>query len=113
MTPDCRIRWRFQDGTEIETDGYRALNILAHAETYELRIAQACGGQAECGTCRFRLIEGELSPMVVDEAQLLEEHRSSFASDERLACRARPLSDLVVELRGRAPADLRDGDVTQ
>ena len=113
MKPDCQIRWRFHDGTEIETDGYRALNVLAHAETYELRIAQACGGQAECGTCRFRLIEGELSPMVVDEAQLREDHRASFGPDERLACRARPLGDLVVELRGRAPDDLRDDSAAQ
>jgi ferredoxin len=108
MTPDCRITWRFSDGTEIETDGYSVFNILAHAEIYEYRIAQACGGQAECGTCRFRVSEGELSPVLADEAHLREEHAASFEDSDRLACRARPLSDLVIEVRGRAPADLRE-----
>lgn len=108
LTPDCRIKWRFSDGSEVETDGYSVFNILAHAEIYEYGIAQACGGQAECGTCRFRVCDGDLSPVLADEAQLREEHAASFEDSDRLACRARPLSDLVIEVRSRAPADLRD-----
>ena len=108
MKPDYQIQWRFRDGTETETDGYSAFNILAHAEIHEFHIAQACGGQAECGTCRFRLIEGELSPMLADESQLLEDYSNSFHADDRLACRARPRGDLVIEIRGRSNRDLRD-----
>lgn len=112
LTPDCRITWRFSDGRQVETDGYSVFNILAHAEIYEVGIAQACGGQAECGTCRFRIAEGELSPVLADEVQLREEHATSFSESDRLACRARPLSDLIIELRTRAPADLRDEDLS-
>ncbi len=108
LTPNCRIKWRFSDGSEVETDGYSVFNILAHAEIYDYRIAQACGGQAECGTCRFRLGDGELSPVLADEAQLREEHADSFDESDRLACRARPLSDVVIEVRSRAPSDLRE-----
>ncbi len=108
MTPDCQIRWRFSDGTETETPGYGPFNILAHAEIYDIRIPQACGGQAECGTCRFRLVSGEVTPMLADEVELREEHAKSFEDSDRLACRARPRGDLVIELRGKAPEDLRD-----
>jgi ferredoxin len=108
LTPDCRIRWRFSDGQEIETDGYSALNLLAHAELYEFRLAQACGGQAECGTCRIQVGSGPLSPVTGDEADLRSEHARAFSDGDRLACRARPLGDVEIHLRVRAPADLRD-----
>jgi len=108
VTPDCRIRWRFADGNELVTEGYFPLNILAHAEMFELVLPQACGGQAECGTCRVRLVEGRVSRVLGDEADLRERHGALFVDDERLACRARPLGDLHIELRGRAPRDLRD-----
>jgi ferredoxin len=108
LTPDCRIQWRFSDGLETETDGYSALNLLAHAEMFDFRLAQACGGQAECGTCRVRVGRGPLSPVTGDEADLRDEHKAAFADEDRLACRARPLGDVQIDLRSQAPADLRD-----
>ncbi len=108
MTPETRILWRFPDGRERWTDGYPALNLLAHAEMYDIILPQACGGQAECGTCRVTVLEGALTPALGDEEQLRSHHRHAFAENERLSCRARPTGDLVVVLRGSSPPDLRE-----
>ena len=108
MKPVGTAIWTFSDGTTRVTDAYTQFNVLAHAEIYEIAIPQACGGQAECGTCRVHVLSGEVSPMLPDEAELRAQHPRSFAADERLACRARPLGDVSVRLRGRPPVDLRD-----
>lgn len=106
--PSYRLRWQLSDGSLRETDGYAALNLLAHAEVFDIRVAQACGGQAECGTCRVRCVEGALTPPTGEELQLVREHRKRFGPDERLACQCRPRSDLVLALPGRRHDDLRD-----
>jgi ferredoxin len=108
MRPEYRILWHLGDGTTRESDGYGPLNLLAHAEIFEISLPQACGGQAECGTCRVRVLRGELTPAVSDEALLMQDHRKRFAADERLACRARPRGDIELALRRRRPKDLRD-----
>ena len=108
MKASYRITWRRPGETDLVQDGYRALNLLGHAEISGLSIPQACGGQAECGTCRVRIVEGEVTPPTPDEQELREQHKKAFTDQERLSCRARPRSDLVVELRGRATPDLRD-----
>ena len=108
MTPIGTIIWEFADGGSRSTSAYGELNILAHVEIFELTLAQACGGQAECGTCRIKVLSGQVTGMLGDEAELRRDHPGKFASDERLGCRARPQGDLHVQLRGRRPEDLRD-----
>ena len=102
------ITWEFADGSCQETPAYGQLNILGHAEIFEIKLAQACGGQAECATCRVEVLEGAVSDVLPDERELRHEHPRAFAKGERLACRARPESTLRVRLRGRRPPDLRD-----
>lgn len=108
MTPEHRLIWVLPDGQRLETDGYPRLNLLAHAEMIELDLPQTCGGQAECGTCRVRVVEGECTPARGDEVELTSRHRGRFAQGERLSCQARPRSDLVVEVLAVMPPDLRD-----
>ena len=108
MKPSYIIRWNFPDGEERDLDGYRQLNLLGHSEIHELGIPQACGGKGECGTCRIRLLEGELTPITAPERDLVTRHRKRFRDNERLACQARPRSNLHIELLGIMPADLRD-----
>ncbi|MEZ4267339.1 MAG: 2Fe-2S iron-sulfur cluster-binding protein [Myxococcota bacterium] len=108
MRPDYRILWHLRDGSTQASDGYGPLNLLAHAEILDIELPQACGGQAECGTCRVRILAGEVTPAAGDELILMEDHRKRFAADERLACRARPRGDVEVALRSRRPKDLRD-----
>ncbi len=103
-----RLRWQLADGSVLETDGYEPLNLLAHAEVFDIQIVQACGGQAECGTCRVRCLEGTLTPPTADERELRQQHRKRFEDDERLACQCRPRSDLLLSLPGRRHDDLRE-----
>jgi len=108
MKPEHRITFVLPGGERVVCDGYPRLNLLAHAEMIELELPQKCGGQAECGTCRVRLHEGECTPARGDEVDLMTRHRSRFRDGERLACRARPRSDVVAEILAMMPPDLRD-----
>jgi len=110
MKPDYRLTWVLPSGERREVDAYRPLNLLAHAELIELDLPQRCGGQAECGTCRVRILAGDVSGARGDEVELTTRHRKRFGDRERLACRARPLSDVTVEVLAVVPPDLRDVD---
>ncbi len=61
-----------------------------------MEIAALCGGAGVCGKCRVQLISGQLSAATAAE-------RSFFSEDElaagfRLACQARPLSDVKIDI---------------
>ena len=109
-TPDYRLRWRLPDGSVREASAYGRINVLAHAEMEEIALPQACGGQAECGTCRVRVISGELTAVRGEEHELMTRHAKRFRDGERLACQARPRSDLEIEVLAMMPEDLRDVD---
>ncbi|MFT7578660.1 MAG: ferredoxin [Myxococcota bacterium] len=108
IPPDFTITWRMPDGSERKADGYPRFNLLAHADLGEIDIPQACGGQAECGTCRIRILSGDVTESRGDEDELMTKHHKRFGDRERLACRARPRSDLTVEVLAIMPPDLRD-----
>ncbi len=106
--PDYRLTWVLPDGARVEGPAWGKLNLLAHADTHDLELPQACGGHAECGTCRVRVVAGEMTPVRHEEAELVQRHAKRFRDRERLACQARPRSDSVVEILAIAPPDLRD-----
>lgn len=91
---------------------HEELTLLVHAMVIDHDLDQACGGQAECGTCRVRVVAGaeNLSPMTPLERELREAHPTSFAPDERLSCMTRPLGDVVIEPPKDELPDLRDLD---
>ena len=53
-----------------------------------------CGGRGRCKGCRIRVLEGHL-PVTEEDARLL--NRGELDNGWRLACRARPTTDLKVE----------------
>ncbi|MHB8779852.1 MAG: ASKHA domain-containing protein [Candidatus Geothermincolia bacterium] len=55
-----------------------------------------CGGLGTCGTCRVRVCEGPVSPLTESEREALT--ADEIAQGWRLACFARPLGDVKVEL---------------
>jgi len=59
-------------------------------------IDHACGGNARCGTCCIRVVEGEknLSEAGPEEAAMLRER--GVARPHRLSCQAKVLGDIVV-----------------
>ncbi|MGN0337231.1 MAG: ASKHA domain-containing protein [Lachnospiraceae bacterium] len=60
-----------------------------------VRIDAPCGGSGRCGKCRVRVVSGELPVTAEDRAFLSE---CEIASGVRLACTARPLSDLRIRV---------------
>lgn len=70
--------------------------LLEAAQSAGVEIVAVCGGAGACGKCRVRLIAGELSPPTAVEMRF-------FTADElragcRLACQARPLSDVKLDI---------------
>ena len=107
---DYTLTWRLPDGTVRQTHAWSRLNLLAHADTFDMDLPQACGGHGECGTCRVRILDGELTPIRHEEAHLMQRHKKRFRDHERLACQCRPRSDVTVEVLAIIPPDLRDVD---
>jgi ferredoxin, 2Fe-2S len=68
--------------------------ILAAARRAGHEWPTACDGIAECTDCMIAIVEGELSPARPDERDALRWHRR--AADERLACQAKVVTDVVV-----------------
>jgi 2Fe-2S ferredoxin len=102
-----RITWLPEQFTQV---AYEELTLTVHAMLEDREHDQLCGGQAECGTCRVRVVQGlnNLTPMTPDERELRAEHPSAFRPDERLACMSRPLGDVVLERASTELRDLRD-----
>lgn len=60
-----------------------------------VRIDAPCGGSGRCGKCRVRVVSGEL-PVTAEDRRFLSERE--IASGVRLACAARPVSDLRIRV---------------
>lgn len=108
--PEYTITWQLPDGSELAGPAWGKLNLLGHADTHDLDLPQACGGHGECGTCRVRIVSGELTPIRHEESALMTKHAKRFRDRERLACQARPRSDCTIEVLAMIPPDLRDVD---
>ncbi|MDZ4158858.1 MAG: ASKHA domain-containing protein [Anaerolineaceae bacterium] len=71
-------------------------NILRAAQLGGVDLVAACGGVGICGTCRVRVVSGELTPPTAEEIDALGSQE--IALGYRLACRALPLSDVQVDI---------------
>ena len=72
------------------------ISLLKSVQRAGVELVAACSGAGFCGTCRVRLIEGELSPPSEHEADLLGSQL--VEQGYRLACCAEPLSDVQIEI---------------
>ncbi len=92
-------------------------NLLEAAQKAGVDLVAACGGIGICGTCKVRLVKGQLTRLSLTEEELLD--KAEIAAGMRLACQAEPLSDLKLEIpRESLPAaqqmqvDGREGELT-
>jgi len=78
-------------------------SILVAAQRSGVPLRHDCGGKAQCGTCRVKVLSGRLSPMEERERIRLEAvgalpgQTDGGGAVYRLACQSRPGSDLELE----------------
>jgi len=104
MKPVGKITWR---GLGVTQEAFEEITFLGHTMMEELQHAQRCGGCAECGTCRVRVIAGKCTHPTHEELELFEMYPEQFGDGERLGCQARPLGDCILELPENESVDLR------
>ena len=75
-----------------------AISILNTLMRSDVNIMHVCGGKAQCGTCRFRIVEGHrfLSPIKERERVRLE--AVGNPKDVRLACQTHTFGDITIEI---------------
>lgn len=82
--------------------------IFEAARDAGIALNSICGGRGTCGQCRIRVLKGEVSPLSAREKANLKD--DDVANGVRLACQARPLSDLKLYV---PPASLATGQKLQ
>jgi adenylate cyclase len=83
------------DGSRATIEVSPAFSILIAAQRAGAALRHDCGGKALCGTCRVRVISGTLSPVL--ERERLRLDAVGAGPGVRLACQARPGSNLSLE----------------
>jgi len=71
-------------------------DLLEAAQRLNYRWPNVCNGQAECATCRLKMISAvpeQAPPNQLEQAAI---RRYAFSADSRLACQLHPLGDLRV-----------------
>lgn len=79
----------------VQFDASPARSVLVSAMAAGVRHRHDCGGKAQCGTCRVRVLSGMASPP--DDRELRRLSAAGAGPDERLACQMRPGTDLVLK----------------
>jgi len=72
------------------------VTVLAAVQASGVELVSVCGGEGTCGTCRVRVVEGQLSAETAEEEDLLSANER--ADGFRLACQAQVLSALRLEI---------------
>lgn len=72
----------------------RGETLLEAAQRNGVQLVSVCGGMGSCGSCRVRVLEGDVSPPTQSEAEHLTP--SDLATGWRLACQAKCLGPVRV-----------------
>jgi uncharacterized 2Fe-2S/4Fe-4S cluster protein (DUF4445 family) len=81
-------------GRRVEVE--RGTNLLEAAQKAGIDLVASCGGVGICGTCRVRVIQGDVTPVTLTEEEALDaaQREAGF----RLACQTEPLSDVRLDI---------------
>ncbi len=86
-----KIQFQFEDGGIVEAYTNPGESVLEAARKVNVAIDAPCSGNAACGKCRVKLLEGEL-----DSQRTRHLSEDEYAEGWRLACVSRPESDVRV-----------------
>lgn len=95
--PSETIRWTI----DLEPVGRRVdvpagTSLLEAAQKAGVDLVASCGGIGICGTCRVRVVQGTVTPITIEEMEVLDEAQRQAGF--RLACRTQPLSDVRLDI---------------
>ncbi len=71
-------------------------DLLEAALEAGLDLASVCGGEGNCGQCRIVVLNGDVSPLTLDEEFILDEMER--LNGERLACCTEVKSDVTIHI---------------
>ncbi len=75
-----------------------AISILNSLQRAGVSIKHVCGGKAQCGTCRYRIIEGERYLSPVNERERIRLDALGNPEKVRLACQTYAFGDITIEI---------------
>ncbi len=93
MTKECTVD--FQPlGRRVDVAEDKSL--LEAAQQAGVGLNAVCGGAGVCGTCKVRIVEGDISPVTDSERNFLDQ--DAIAEGYRLACRTHVQGDVLVDV---------------
>ncbi len=78
-----------------------AVSILNNLLKTDVPILHLCGGKAQCGTCRIRVLEGEHYLRAKTEAEKKRLQAIGNPENVRLACQTYASGDITIEILGK------------
>lgn len=81
-------------GKERRIRAEKGANLLQTLREHEIVLSAVCGGRGACGKCKVRFLQGRTNPSKEDESCFTKEE---LAQGFRLACRAYPEKDCVIQ----------------
>ena len=85
-------------GSNDVLDGSPAISILNTLSREGVPIQHVCGGKAQCGTCRIRVIEGHKNLSPINERERIRLQAIGNPKDVRLACQTYAFGDITIEI---------------
>ena len=89
------------DGDIITLPISPAVSILNTLMKNGIAIQHKCGGRAQCGTCRLKLVKGGGSVGPISERERIRLEAVGAPADYRLACQLYAFGDITVEIPRR------------
>lgn len=75
---------------------YSDNSLLKSLLRNKVKINHVCEGNASCGTCLIKLIDGSLTNRSDLELEMATDR--SFNTNERLSCQCKPSSNLTIQI---------------
>lgn len=97
LNPMAKITIQNLSGREITVQDFSKPALVQFAY-HQLDWMHACGGKGRCTTCRFKIVEGASHIAPLTQAEERYRQQNLLQQDERLACQAIVLNDIVISV---------------
>lgn len=86
-----KVIFRFEDGTQVEASASIGENLLEIARKVNVAIDAPCSGNASCGKCKVKFIDGELESKITRHIS-----EDEYKEGWRLSCISKVMGDVEV-----------------